>query len=218
MGKSKELAELASSDGSIQVTNTLNLTSASGSRIYSDVANAYSYVVSMNPAGSGLATHYHNANEFRIQTGNVDRLAVDTAGRVTMPYQPAFRAHQTTDPTSDRTLTSASGVNWAVQYDRGNNFSGGTFTAPVGGVYSFSIMWDALAALSRVNLLVNGAAYAQWEPTGLDTASWESHHYASDVYLNVGDYAQLELVNSSGSNPVHMGYGTWGHFSGHLIG
>jgi hypothetical protein len=145
-----------------------------------------------------------------------ERMRIDSSGRVTMPYQPAFRAYTTTDYTSDGAMTGSPGV-WAEQFDRNNNFSNGTFTAPVAGVYLVTVMWDALSVLSTVDLKKNGADFLRYEPTGT-TNSWETHSYSTNVYLNVNDYIYLYARSSGGSNPFHMGSGYWGHFSATLIG
>lgn len=219
MGKSKELAELVSSDGSIDVTNTLDLTSASGSRIYSDVANAYTYVTSINPAGSGLATHYHNANEFRIQTGNTDRLAVDASGRVTMPYQPAVMAH-------------GSSGNWQgfmsgeqiVPYDyivrqTGNHFNGSTstFTAPIAGYYYIS--WAALVypytiptgeyitMFASLNNSSAGSGYPMFRLS--DQQNQTSISTSGIVYLNAND--TLNVRASAGGSTTKALYLLTGH-------
>ena len=136
-------------------------------------------------------------------------------GAVLMPYQPSFRAYLGTEWT---TIGATINSGWTVQYDRGNNFNQGTFTAPVSGSYFFSIMWDSLSTQGQIDLRVNNQAYARWEPTGRTDNSWESFHYSTPVYLQSGDYVTLYTMGGSGTNPFHMGSGWWGHFGGYLIG
>ena len=156
-----------------------------------------------------------DANNLYLGTGNLYRIKVDTAGRVTMPYQPSFRAYLSAEwSTVSATINSG----WTTQYDRGNNFNQGTFTAPVAGSYWFSIMWDSLSAQGAIELRVNGQPYARWEPTGRTDDSWESHYYSTPVYLQASDFVTLYLSTGGGSNPIHMGSGHWGHFGGYLIG
>ena len=136
-------------------------------------------------------------------------------GAVLMPKQPSFRAYLSTEWT---TINATINSGWTTQYDRGNNFNQGTFTAPVAGSYFFSVMWDSLSTQGHIDLRVNDQPYARWEPTGRTDNAWESHHYSSPVYLQAGDYVTLYATGGGGSNPFHMGAGHWGHFGGYLIG
>jgi hypothetical protein len=70
---------------------------------------------------------------------------IDSTGAVTFPLQPAFLAYL---PTSDTNATGngtiytlGSGTALTSVFDRGSNFnSNGTFTAPVTGIYLFSLV------------------------------------------------------------------------------
>lgn len=219
MGKSKELAELVSPDGSIDVTNTLDLTSASGSRIYSDVANAYTYITSMNPAGSGLATHYHNANEFRIQTGNTDRLAVDASGRVTMPYQPCFHARPTAQANTNWTNGVYVTAYGTVPINDGNHFNGttGIFTAPVAGRYVFhaSLRFDNFnGSYLYYDIRINDSGR---QARTLTSLNFTYHTYALSCVANMqaNDTARI-WVNSNGDTAVSISSDC--DFYGYMIG
>jgi len=138
---------------------------------------------------------------------------------------PAFRSYINPDTTTTgQYMIAANGVTWATGngstvYNRGNCFSGGTFTAPADGVYAFSVGWDALSTNSQIDLYINQATpIVRWEPTGRTDDSWESHSYNSEAYLSAGDYVQLYARGGSGSNPFHMGGAYWGWFAGHMVG
>jgi hypothetical protein len=78
---------------------------------------------------------YNGTNDvMTFKTGSTERMRIDSAGRVTMPYQPAFRAYTAPDYTSNGDMTG-SPATWIEQFDRNNNFSNGTFTSPVAGVW-----------------------------------------------------------------------------------
>ena len=76
-----------------------------------------------------------------------------------MPNQPSFRAYLSTEWT---TINATINSGWATQYDRGNNFNQGTFTACVAGSYFFSVMWDSFSTQGHIDLRVNNQAYARW--------------------------------------------------------
>ena len=94
--------------------------------------------------GSNWWYIYRNSGEagaLRFYRG-ADRFKIDSSGRVTMPYQPAFRAYSTV---SAWTLLSAN--TWVIaaleseDYDRGSNYNTTNyrFTAPIAGLYQFTL-------------------------------------------------------------------------------
>ncbi len=148
--------------------------------------------------------------------GNKIAINADASARVTLPYQPSFRAYTSSDQSANGVLE---GNFWAENYDNANNFYQGRFTAPVAGVYIFSVMWDSLSQGSGLGLLVNSSTYyVQWEPT-MNSSGWECYYFATMIKLAANDYVRVVGQNSSGSgSPFHMGGGYWGHFAGHLLG
>ncbi|MBW2091444.1 MAG: hypothetical protein JRI34_04875 [Deltaproteobacteria bacterium] len=65
-------------------------------------------------------------------------IVVSDDGEMTNPSQPFFEAYtnvEQEDVTGDGTPYDLTGDFWIEVYDRGNNFSNGTFTAPVAGIY-----------------------------------------------------------------------------------
>jgi len=145
------------------------------------------------------------------------QMEINRYGAVTTPSQPAFRAYLSTEwSTIDAYVNSG----WTNQYNRGNCFNQGTFTAPVDGVYNFTVAWDALNTQSQLHLDRNGS-YAggfRYEPTGRTDDGWESHSYSVQTQLNANDYVKLYLDGGGGSNPIHMGGNQWGFFAGYLVG
>jgi len=135
------------------------------------------------------------------------------SGQVLLPNQPAFRAYLSTEWTTNEAFVNSG---WTENFDRNNNFSQGTFTAPVAGIYSFGVTWDALNTASCVDIRVNGSTYAaRHEPASTD--GWETNQLNTILELAANDYVQIYLRNASGGNPIHMGAGHWGWFCGYLI-
>jgi hypothetical protein len=70
------------------------------------------------------------ANPLNFFTNGTERMRIDSAGRVTQPFQPTVWLTNPSDVTSTGLFT-----NWTVQQNVGSHYSGGTFTCPVAGTY-----------------------------------------------------------------------------------
>jgi len=112
---------------------------------------------SITPTGdSNTGIFFPAADTIAFSEGGTEALRIDSSGRVSMPYQPAFRA---TRESSNINITSAQRLPYNSTsanggFDNTNSYSTSTFiyTAPVAGVYFFQAatytntntesMWD----------------------------------------------------------------------------
>jgi hypothetical protein len=162
-------------------------------------------------------------------TVGTDQLAVDSAGRVTMPYQPAFSAWNvatasqspvTADiwATFDSNLTNWSSTHWHADTNAGSSFStsNGRFTAPVSGNYRINLHVSYLLQNTvYIVLFKNGAYVAPYALAYTTTNSYQSLSISSTLPLSVGDYVEAGGYMRSATNIAGSGYI---NFSGHLIG
>jgi hypothetical protein len=169
--------------------------------------------------GSGRAElEWWNRNEIEAEASTPGSgkpyFRVDQNGRITMPYQPAFRARRTTPfVTSGGTILTYD----SVDHNVGNHYSNSTgrFTAPISGHYVFSAHAQPTGTgqLVWINFLLNGNlrthTHEGWNPL----PARGDISLTTTFRLSAGDYIEAYVYSS--------GTCTWdnhGVFYGYLIG
>ena len=87
----------------------------------------------------GYLQYNHAQDKMLIATAAGSSINIDSAGRVTMPYQPSFLAYGAGSWT---TLSSGATAEMSLAnetYDVGNNYANSRFTAPVAGKYLLNL-------------------------------------------------------------------------------
>jgi hypothetical protein len=178
--------------------------------------------VQINPYGGsvGIGTFADafggspGSSTFVVATTGLERLRIDSSGRVTKPYQPAFFAYPNTG-------SSLGGVQTYVfsltQFNIGSHYSTATgrFTAPVAGVYHFDYGVQHNASVSdnlAVDLNVNNSQYSSVVRIEVFTSSTFHIVTASaTIYLNASDFVTIASITGTA-----WGDNSW--FSGHHVG
>ena len=170
-----------------------------------------------NSLGYGFVSNGSIVSDHKFYTNGLPRLAIDPDGRVTMPYQPYFRARvdgQVNISTIGEVLPFG-----VVDTNIGGNYNASTyrFTAPVSGRYVFHLM-----IFAPPNSLVR--QYFRLNSTNLQSLEWynDTVNYVNRVdtmtlYLSANDY--VDTVHWQGTTHIN---GNWSgpnsYFSGYLIG
>ena len=146
-----------------------------------------------------------------------EAMRIDSAGRVTMPNQPAFEVNITGSHANGH-LTPTWGASWEV----GSNVSTANkrFTAPVAGTYHFDAWIGYVGAWTAnrviIYLSVNGSDRVSHQNyrSGQDTGV----NLSTNFQLSAGDYVSITLYQDSGGTRAIQSSVEWAGFGGYLIG
>jgi hypothetical protein len=168
---------------------------------------------------NNLVAHANAGDGFQVQTGgSTARLNVDSSGRLTMPYQPSFRA------TSSSGISTGSGVSTlvlpTVKHNVGNHYNSSnyTFTCPVAGVYYFGFHGNirdvgSNAATSLYGqIMKNGGRVGIYYCSDNPDGSW--HLISGQMVISCA--ANDTILVSSGAN-AYWDSSDWTQFYGHLL-
>lgn len=170
----------------------------------------------------GMSVETTGALPFQINTNGVLRVKVDENGHTTMPTQPAFLVHPSSDQTNITASASAVTVVFGTErFDQNGDFASNTFTAPVTGKYQFnaSIYLNNLDSASNYVYMVikasNIESYFIIDPDfGQDSVYW-SLQGSMLVDMDANDTAFIQIVQETST--VQMDINQNSRFSGYLV-
>jgi hypothetical protein len=174
----------------------------------------------------GNWTIFNNSGSLKIQSGaeagstsgNYTSVALSTSGMVLSgtvqkPNQPAFYAYRTTDLSAPAN-TSTTVTFPSININRGSHYntSNGRFTAPVDGVYFFTVTLQVNSPSNNphAGLEVNGSSVIF-----LDWNASKAAIISRAIYLTAGDYVNAKIYVTVGDTIVN---GDRNSFSGFLVG
>ena len=206
---------------SIYLINSSNPTSW----LATSTALANSMYIQMNTdSNEGRIGTYSNHN-LSFLTNNSSRMTVDTSGRVTKPFQPAFRARKTASQTIQNNSADIKVTFDTADTNIGSHYNTSTsrFTAPVAGWYHFNafFMYESFPtdwAYSFIRFVLNGSSsnseimYGRI-PSGSNYLTLCASTY---YYLSVNDYFEVFTRIVSGSSNAQI-RGSFAEFSGMLV-
>ena len=207
--------------GNLTVSGALNATglSASTSGLLTVPSGASIYTVGsgtfgLNVAGElTIASGRDNGGDTIVKTSNAERMRIDGAGRVTMPYQPAFHVYASTASvfTSLSKNLSLNNVEWNI----GSHFSTANyrFTCPVAGLYYFYTSMNINSGSNPRRTAVGKNGVIRLSSYFHTTASdWIEANTSGTILCNANDYIEFYYQGT-----VDVGV-EWHYAGGYLIG
>ena len=165
--------------------------------------------------GSDLTLiNYASNGVVRMVTNGIEALKADSAGRVTMPYQPAFNTNSWSPgsiPNGTKSVISS-----PAYLNQGNHYNNaGIFTAPVAGVYHFFMQVTPISSTSGPHIFfdVNSSGVTYGSSLGYN-ASYNSTSSAVVLSLNANDTVRAIVEEWNNAN-VNIWKASWG---GYLVG
>ena len=197
---------------------TGNLTIADGTNaMHVEVRNGTNWTGRFAaPAVGKSAIQYFNGSSW------ANGVEVDSAGRVTMPYQPAFHAYiNSANPSFGSSLTKIP-FN-GTRFNIGNHFdtTNQRFVAPVAGRYHFTVSHNVynvdVGNWWRTYWFLNGGTYKPGAYMYSDGTGDQTLESALTFNLSANDYVEVYTQSNDGSYSGSAGT-VWNAFCGYLIG
>jgi len=220
--------------GNLIVDGNVGINTSSPLNRLTTRATANSYVggnLSLESIGGANATYFAQTTpgDFYISNGGTaDHFKMDSAGRVTMPYQPAFLIKAPSTYTGNGTVGGTelfSYTDEVINVGGHFNTTTSTFTAPITGMYAVS--WWASASTNslstryiRLRLYKNGAVYLNPHNTIANESGDSDYNLvgaSAVVFLSASDTINVQWGSSTATNQMDF-YSDMCFFSGYLLG
>jgi len=226
IGTSSPVGNLNINDGSggiIAATRTSGATSGNLGTLRFGNTNVDSNLANITAIQDGSTTSSAIIFETQPTGGStVERMRIDAAGRVTMPYQPAFvafmSANHTTTSSGQLPFDSLSSE-IPSQRSTGYSTANRRFTAPVTGLYQFSVSLDFAGNYSNYYFWcgINGGGRYKDFLENVDILANGGFYSTFSIHMTAGDYIQLHS-GVAGIN-LYGGNAAWNcAWQGHLLG
>ena len=201
-----------------------------GNNVYRDSSGNDKYIVTDEASKYRQGAGGHHFSVAASGSANAaisfnEAMAINNAGVVTKPLQPAFNVHKSITQ-NDIPVASDTLITWGTEvYDVGSNFASNTFTAPVTGKYFLKagIRVDNMDAVHYYNfyILTSNRRYQDihsYSSLSADPAYW-SFSMTVLADMDAGDTATVGIYQATGSTHTDIATdASRSFFHGYLLG
>ena len=187
----------------------LNTGATNDGHILFQRGGAAKYQISADTSNNLFTWNYtKNGTSFRI---NAD-------GSIIMPHQPSFHAKLSSNQTG---FNATSLCNHFITFDsevvdKGNNHSGGVFTAPVAGTYFFKAEVYGSVNFTQAWLCINGGRSVGTDTVYITATNFA--YYENIVHLSANDTVSFHPYHSSNSSVTINANNNHTWWKGHFLG
>jgi hypothetical protein len=177
----------------------------------------------LNLDGTEFIIENRESGNMRFYVNGSERQRIDSSGRITKPFQPAFHAGNNNGSYSALTTSAFPFNTTRINVGSHYNISTYRFTAPVAGIYAFyyNIFYEGgLGASHDSAFFVNDTALTSGSGSITQMSSRPSTdritvHHSTIISLSVSDYVDVRARSDSSGNAV---FGPHSSFGGYLLG
>jgi len=158
---------------------------------------------------------------FRKQSGNLQRMKIDSTGAVTKPAQPAFLAQPASTQQPIAINSNVTVIFGTERFDVNADFASNVFTAPVAGKYQFNVNvffkdLDEDANYMELQLATTNRGYSTSVDPDVGTDPVRTTMQVVTLAdLDAGDTAFVRAIQSEGAAQADIAVESF--FSGYLV-
>jgi len=164
------------------------------------------------------------AKAISFRTNSTERMRIDSAGHVTMPYQSAFQVRKSANQNNVSASDSAVTVSFDTEvFDVNSDFASNIFTAPVTGKYFLSINVYLAAIDTATSYILIGIRtsnrdyYRIVDPNFSSDLSYYGMNFSVLADLDASDTAYIWWQSNGGTAQVDIVAANGTQFQGHLL-